>query len=105
LTRSISIIVPAYNEQVRLPGTLRRIQDYFLRSDWGFHEILIVDDGSTDGTVAAAREFAECNPNIRVLHNAGNRGKGFCVRQGMLAAEGEWRLGIPQTGSHYMLES
>jgi glycosyltransferase involved in cell wall biosynthesis len=92
LTRSLSIIVPAYNEQVRLPDTLRHIQDYLLRSDFRFHEILIVDDGSTDGTVAAAKEFAGCDPNIRVLHNTGNHGKGYCVRQGMLKATGEWRL-------------
>ena len=97
LTRSISIIIPAYNEQVRLPDTLRRIARYLEAGDWSFHEILIVDDGSTDGTVAAAEEFARgvsdgVSGNVRVLRNPGNRGKGYSVRHGMLEARGEWRL-------------
>ena len=54
LIRSLSIVVPAYNEQARLPETIRRIEEYLSRSDWAFHEILIVDDGSTDGTAEAA---------------------------------------------------
>jgi glycosyltransferase involved in cell wall biosynthesis len=92
LTRSISIVIPAYNEQSRLPDTLRRVEEYLQRGDWNFHEILVVDDGSTDGTVEAASEFANANPNIRLLRNPGNRGKGFSVRHGMLEARGDWRL-------------
>jgi dolichyl-phosphate beta-glucosyltransferase len=92
LTRSISIVIPAFNEQVRLPDTLRRVERYLQESNWAFHEILIVDDGSTDGTCNAAAAFASANPNIRVLRNPGNRGKGFSVRHGMLEAIGEWRL-------------
>jgi len=92
LTRSISIIIPAYNEQSRLPDTLRRVEEYLQQGDWNFHEILVVDDGSTDGTVEAASEFANANPNIRLLRNPGNRGKGFSVRHGMLEARGDWRL-------------
>jgi len=92
LTRSISIIIPAWNEQVRLPDTLRRVEQYLEDNAWEFHEIVVVDDGSTDDTVAAAQEFASRNPNIRVLRNPGNRGKGYSVRHGMLEAKGEWRL-------------
>ncbi len=92
MTRSLSIIVPAYNESARLPETLRRIEGYFTRSEWDFHEILVVDDGSRDGTIAAAREFAAANTNIRVLANPGNRGKGYSVRHGMQEARGAWRL-------------
>lgn len=92
MTRSLSIIVPAYNESARLPETLRRIEEYFTRSRWDFHEILVVDDGSRDATLEAARGFANGNPNIRVLSNPGNRGKGYSVRHGMLEAKGEWRL-------------
>jgi glycosyltransferase involved in cell wall biosynthesis len=92
LTRSISIIIPAYNEQVRLPDTLRRVERYLQESGWDFHEILVVDDGSTDLTADAAARFASSNPNVRVLRNSGNRGKGFSVRHGMLEARGEWRL-------------
>jgi glycosyltransferase involved in cell wall biosynthesis len=92
LTRSISIVIPAYNEQVRLPDTLRRIAQYLEDSGWSSREILIVDDGSTDGTAAAAEEFAAGSTNVRVLRNPGNRGKGYSVRHGMLEARGEWRL-------------
>ena len=92
MTRSISIVIPAFNEQVRLPDTLRRVERYLQDTDWAFHEILVVDDGSTDGTFDAAAAFAAANPNIRVLRNPGNRGKGFSVRHGMLEARGEWRL-------------
>lgn len=92
MTRSISIIIPSYNELVRLPDTIRRIVEYLETSNWSFHEILIVDDGSTDGTVAAAEAFARSDSSIRVLRNPGNRGKGYSVRHGMLEARGEWRL-------------
>ena len=92
MTRSISIIIPAYNELVRLPDTIRRVAQYLKDSDWSFHEILIVDDGSTDGTVAAAEVFARSNSRVRVLRNPGNRGKGYSVRYGMLEARGDWRL-------------
>jgi dolichyl-phosphate beta-glucosyltransferase len=92
LNCSLSIIVPAYNEEARLPETLRGIEQYFAQANWGFHEILVVDDGSRDGTVAAAQAIAAENPNVRVLHNPGNRGKGFAVRHGMLEARGDWCL-------------
>jgi glycosyltransferase involved in cell wall biosynthesis len=92
VNRSLSIIVPAYNERARLPDTLRRIEAYFDTADWDFHEILVVDDGSKDGTAEAAEAFAAQNPNIRVLRNPGNRGKGYSVRHGMLEARGDWRL-------------
>lgn len=75
-----------------MPDTLRRIEQYFADGSWTFHEILVVDDGSTDGTVAAAEVFAASNSAIRVLRNPGNRGKGYAVRHGMLAARGEWCL-------------
>jgi glycosyltransferase involved in cell wall biosynthesis len=92
LIRSLSIVVPAYNEQARLPDTIRRIQDYLSKSEWVSHEILIVDDGSTDGTAEAASAFARDSPYVRVLRNPANRGKGCSVRRGMLEARGEWRL-------------
>jgi glycosyltransferase involved in cell wall biosynthesis len=92
LTRSLSIIIPAYNEQARLPDTLRRVEQYLREGNWSFYEILVVDDGSSDGTAEAATKFATAHPNIRVLRNPGNRGKGFSVRHGMLEAQGEWRL-------------
>ncbi len=92
MIRSLSIVVPAYNEQSRLPDTIRQIEDYLTLTPWSFHEILIVDDGSTDGTAEAASALAGKNPNLRVLRNPGNKGKGYSVRRGMLEARGEWRL-------------
>jgi dolichyl-phosphate beta-glucosyltransferase len=92
LNRSLSIIVPAYNEEARLPETLRRIEEYVEQSGWSFHEILVVDDGSSDGTLAGAAAFAANNPCIRLLQNPGNRGKGYSVRHGMLEAQGDWCL-------------
>jgi glycosyltransferase involved in cell wall biosynthesis len=87
LRRSISIIIPAFNEEKRLPSTLKTVRAYLEAAHWDFSEIVVVDDGSSDGTVAAA-EFAKA----RVLRNPGNRGKGYTVRHGMLEAKGEWAL-------------
>jgi glycosyltransferase involved in cell wall biosynthesis len=92
LTRSISIIIPAYNEEKRLPGSLDRILAYLGGHSWSFCEVLVVDDGSTDGTLAVAERFGSAHPETRVLRNPGNRGKGYSVRHGMLEARGEWAL-------------
>jgi glycosyltransferase involved in cell wall biosynthesis len=92
LPQSISIVIPAFNEESRLPDTLRKIEQYFVTSERPEHEIIVVDDGSTDGTVKAAEGFAAANANIRVLRNPGNRGKGYSVRHGMLEARLEWCL-------------
>jgi glycosyltransferase involved in cell wall biosynthesis len=92
LNRSISIVIPAYNEASRLPDTIRRVQAWLLTGNWHFREILIVDDGSRDDTAKLADEFAAASAEVRVLRNPGNRGKGYSVRHGMLEARGEWRL-------------
>jgi dolichyl-phosphate beta-glucosyltransferase len=92
LQRSISIIIPAYNERKRLPSTLQRVAEYLDKRDFAFAEILVVDDGSTDGTGDDAQEFARSRPGMRVLRNPGNRGKGHSVRHGMLEAKGDWAL-------------
>ena len=87
MRRSISIIIPAYNEAQRLPGTMQKVQEYLSRSAWEFAEIVVVDDGSRDGTAEVAQAAG-----ARVLANPGNRGKGYTVRHGMLEAKGEWLL-------------
>ncbi len=84
---SISIVVPAYNEARRLPSTLDTLTRYVEAHRFGFAEILVVDDGSTDDTAAVAGR-----PGVRLLRNPGNRGKGYSVRHGMLEARGEWIL-------------
>ena len=87
MRRSISIIIPAYNEEKRLPATLRTVKAYLEAASWEFSEIVVVDDGSRDGTVEVARKAG-----MRLLRNPGNRGKGYSVRHGMLDAQGDWVL-------------
>jgi glycosyltransferase involved in cell wall biosynthesis len=87
LKRSISIIIPAYNEAKRLPASLVKVREYLSASQWDFVEVVVVDDGSGDSTVQLAREAG-----ARVLQNPGNRGNGYSVKHGMLEAKGEWAL-------------
>ncbi len=89
---SISIVIPAFNEERRLPATLSAVFRYLEGKACAFSEVLVVDDGSTDGTCAVAEELARQQPGLRVLRNLGNRGKGYSVRHGMLEAKGEWVL-------------
>jgi len=89
-----SIIIPAYNEASRLPGTLTHIRDYFASKNVSFEqlEILVVDDGSRDGTAQVAEKWAKEMPSVRLISNPDNRGKGFSVRHGMLEARGRIAL-------------
>jgi dolichyl-phosphate beta-glucosyltransferase len=90
--RSLSIVIPAYNEESRLPSTLDRIVAYLGTRQWSFIEILVVDDGSRDGTAEFVRSYRSSTASIQLLSNPGNRGKGYAVRHGMMKAKGEWRL-------------
>lgn len=83
LHRALSVVIPAYNEERRLPGTLEAVSSY-LESRGIEAEILVVDDGSRDGTRAAAERLRL--PTVRVLGYPRNRGKGYAVRTGVLAA-------------------
>jgi glycosyltransferase involved in cell wall biosynthesis len=89
---SISIVIPAFNEERRLPATLSSVFRYLEGKAFAFAEVLVVDDGSTDATCAVAEEAARRQPGLRLLKNTGNRGKGFTVRRGMLEAKGDWVL-------------
>lgn len=86
-----SIVIPAYNEAVRLPRHLEDVAGY-LATRGERHEIVVVDDGSSDGTAAAAGAAGRAWPAVRVLSLGRNAGKGAAVRAGMLAATGERRL-------------
>jgi dolichyl-phosphate beta-glucosyltransferase len=86
---TLSIVIPAYNEERRLPATLDRIAAYLDRSPVPVVEILVVDDGSGDGTAALVEARGGI---VRLVRNPGNRGKGYAVRNGMLAAKGDWIL-------------
>lgn len=86
---TLSIVIPAYNEEQRLPATLDKILAYLGRSPVPAMEILVVDDGSKDGTAALVQSRGGI---IRLVSNPGNRGKGYAVRNGMLSAKGDWIL-------------
>ncbi len=87
----LSIIIPAYNEESRLPETLAKIAAYIHASKRDT-EVLVIDDGSTDATVAAAETMRDKLPSMRIISNGVNRGKGFSVRHGMLEAQGRLAL-------------
>ena len=83
----LSIVVPAYNEERRLPHTLQSILS-FLQSQGQEGEIIVVDDGSVDGTAQVVESFAATHPGVRLIRNQ-HGGKAFAVRTGMLAATGQ----------------
>lgn len=87
MRRSISIIIPAFNEEKRLPGTLETVNRYLGTTAWEFAEIVVVNDGSRDRTAETARAGG-----ARVVENPANRGKGYSVRHGVMEAKGEWLL-------------
>ena len=83
-----SIIIPAYNESARLGTTLDRVLGYVSAQHWDA-ELVVVNDGSRDGTADMVRRYAHSHAGIRLLENPGNRGKGYSVRNGMLNASGD----------------
>ena len=82
-----SIVIPAYNEEARLPATLERVLAFVHEQRWSA-EVIVVNDGSRDGTADLVRAAAQKEPMLRLLENPGNRGKGYSVRNGMLNARG-----------------
>ncbi|MCI0524662.1 MAG: glycosyltransferase family 2 protein [Acidobacteria bacterium] len=85
----LSIIIPAYNEESRLPDTLEQVFR-FLEKQTFASEVIVVENGSTDRTFEVAQEFAKRHENFRVLQT--ERGKGAAVKRGMLEAKGEFRF-------------
>jgi glycosyltransferase involved in cell wall biosynthesis len=83
-----SIIIPAYNESERITATLESVAAYARQQQWDV-EVLVVNDGSRDNTVAVVEQLARAHPFIRIIENPGNRGKGYSVRNGMLQSRGE----------------
>jgi glycosyltransferase involved in cell wall biosynthesis len=84
----LSIIVPAYNEERRLPVTLDRIRSFLVARDESA-EVIVVDDGSTDQTRSIVKDRQVTWPGLRLVVNSENRGKGYSVRHGMLEARGK----------------
>lgn len=84
----LSIVIAAYNEEKRLPGTLLKIFEYMRARKESF-EVVIVNDGSKDGTLAMVQEFGQKNKELRVISHFPNKGRGASIREGVLAAKGD----------------
>jgi glycosyltransferase involved in cell wall biosynthesis len=89
-TPYLSIIFPAHNEETRLLDALTSVDGYLKKKAFAA-EVLVIENASTDATLAIAREFAASHPYVTVLHSD-VPGKGLAVQQGMLAARGEYRF-------------
>jgi glycosyltransferase involved in cell wall biosynthesis len=84
----LSIVIPAYNECMRIEGTLARVLECVDARQWDA-EILVVDDGSTDDTVAIVQRWMSRHARLHLVKNPGNRGKGYSVRNGLLQSAGD----------------
>ena len=89
MSTKLSVIIPAYNEETRLNQTLEKVSDYLQAQTYSY-EVIVVENGSSDQTLAIAEEFAEGHQFFRVIQS--KKGKGMAVRTGMLAANGEYRF-------------
>jgi dolichyl-phosphate beta-glucosyltransferase len=91
----ISVVIPAYNEEERIGATVLRIKDYLEKKGYEY-EIIVVDDGSNDKTAEVVARFLPRSqgglPQIQLLQNKGNKGKGFSVKRGVLNSKGDYIL-------------
>lgn len=94
----LSIIVPAYNEALRIPPTLERLHRYLANQPLRY-EIVVVDDGSKDNTCEVVTQHMAWIPNLTLVRQTPNKGKGAAVRMGMLAANGQIRVMCDADGS------
>jgi len=83
-----SIVIPAYNESARIESAMREVVNCVRERGWDA-EVIVVNDGSTDTTARQVLDFALSAPEVRLIENPGNRGKGYSVRNGLLRAQGE----------------
>jgi len=83
-----SIVIPAFNESARIPATLESVIACIRANKWDA-EVIVVNDGSVDNTAEIVRSIAGNAPELRMIENPGNRGKGYSVRNGILHALGD----------------
>mgnify|MGYP001577395522 FL=1 len=95
----LSIIIPAYNEENRLPSTLDRLFHYMRENFDRPYEVIVTNDGSRDRTAAIVREFAVSHPELRLMDFPKNRGRGAVVRDAMFSAAGGYILQTDADGS------
>ena len=96
-----SVIIPTYNEATKeneMKEHLSSIKNYFEKNKWTY-EILVVLDGPTDETPNLVRKYAKDNENIKILDRRINHGKGYSLREGLLAANGERRMFTDMDGA------
>ena len=91
LNPHLSVVIPAFNEERRIKTTLEAIYNYLAHQNY-LWEVIIVSDGSKDRTVELVTEFICNKKEFNLIFNTKNHGKGFVVRQGILAAHGKFRL-------------
>lgn len=91
---SLSIVIPAFNEEKRLAETIQDLQLYFQsgRSGFALLEVILIDDGSVDKTLDVMTELKRSFPCLRIIHFSDNQGKGAAVKAGLLKAQGQWIL-------------
>lgn len=87
----LSVVLPMYNEEERITRSLHKLATYFASQDYSY-EVVLVDDGSADRSIAVAQGILSEVPTLRVLQSDRNYGKGHAVRTGMLAAKGDFVL-------------
>lgn len=87
----LSVIIPAYNEEMNISGTLVEVGEYLKGKDF-VSEVIVVDDGSEDATIQKAQEFSREIDNFRLIESKPNRGKGYVLRKGMLEANGKYLM-------------
>ncbi len=103
------MVVPAYNEEERLPRTLARLDEYYRAQSYPW-DVTVVSDGSSDGTERVVEAFARLHSGFRLLGSRPNRGKGYVVREGILASKGDLvlfcdaDLATPQEETEKLLE-
>ncbi len=87
----LSVIIPAYNEEKRLPKTLEEINKYLIQQIYDY-EILVVDNGSADKTAEIVKDLENRIKGLKLIEGLASRGKGFAVKKGMLEAKGDFRI-------------
>jgi len=85
------VVVPAYNEEPRLAKSLGRLREYLSTQSYSW-QVLVVDDGSTDSTNSVADRYCDEDSRFQLISYEPNRGKGYAVRKGMIAGDGDWLL-------------
>jgi dolichyl-phosphate beta-glucosyltransferase len=101
----LSVIIPAFNEAERLPSTLEEAYSWLTEQLADSFEIIVVDDGSSDETVAKTREMIASHPHLKILVQPQNHGKGAAVKRGMLEAGGDIRLFMDADHSTHIREA